>query len=398
MLLTALWVISLIGTIPRFVMAFYQTQITEDLDVGRSFVSFTWSFNLFITAICLPIGGMLVDRFGPKKMLVVSRFIGVIGAIVTYFAEQNALYFFLGFGVLFGLTGLSATTEFTLLFQWFKHKRATANTVLRSASPLGLAILSPIFVANKGWLTWNDAFLLTSVLGLLISIPLIQLVIKDPETDEHEKKETITPNLTLLEKSKEMVSSFQSPLMVAVVLALFACGFNMGTVEMNLVAIHEHAAVPIVAIGYALTLLGVMDVLGSFFFGYLLDRYSRTKVLAILYLLRTIGFLLLLFHLPVSPIIFSILFGATYVGAVPGSLLVAREQIKQSNSQTGSLLLIHSVGGIVGSLFGGFVYDLSGNYQILIASNIILCLLTVISYLFAQTHLKKRTTQAAVSQ
>ncbi|HZG15953.1 MAG TPA: MFS transporter [Candidatus Bathyarchaeia archaeon] len=388
-LLGALWLIALISTIPRFVMAFYQGQIAEDLDTSRGFVSFAWSLNLLITALCLPVGGWLVDRYGPKRILMAGRIIGVIAAAVTYFSAQHAFFFLLGYGILFGLTGISATTEFSLLFYWFKHKRGTANTILRSASPLGLALISPIFVANRDWLSWSDAFLLTSILGLLLSLPLIQLVVKDPSREPAEavsgkRRKTATE---IMAEWKETVSS---PIMFAVVMALFVCGFNMGTVEMNLVAIHDHAAVPVETIGLALSLLGLMDVAGSVFFGILLDRYSRTKILATLYVLRTIGFLLLLLSLPVSPLVFSILFGATYVGVIPGSLLVASEWKKESGAQTGSLLLVHSLGGIAGSLLGGVTYDLTGNYQLLIGLNLGLCVLAAGLFVFGAT-MSRRT-------
>ncbi|WP_134684162.1 MFS transporter [Brevibacillus migulae] len=380
-LLGALWLIALISTIPRFVMAFYQGQIAEDLDSSRGFISFAWSLNLLITAACLPVGGWLVDRFGPKRILLAGRIVGVIAAAVTYFSAEHAFYFLLGYGVLFGLTGISATTEFSLLFHWFKHKRGTANTILRSASPLGLALISPIFVANRDWLSWSDAFLLTSVLGLVLSLPLIQLVVKDP-TSEPAKAAGDTRRKTVKEFIAEWKGTVSSPIMLAVVMALFVCGFNMGTVEMSLVAIHDHAHVPVETIGVALSLLGLMDVAGSLFFGVLLDRYSRTKILAVLYVLRTIGFLLLLLSLPVSPMVFSILFGATYVGVVPGSLLVASEWKKESGAQTGSLLLLHSLGGIAGSLLGGVTFDLTGDYRLLIGLNLGLCVLTAGLFLF----------------
>lgn len=401
-LLAVLWIVALIGTIPRFVMSFYQMQIAEELHVLRSFVSSTWAFNLFVTALCLPIGGWLEQKYGSKRILLAGRLIAAAGAIVTYFSHAGAIWFFLGYGVLFGLSGISATTEFTLLFHWFTAKRGMANTILRNASPLGLAVISPIFVANRDWLSWTDGFLLTSILGLAISWPLIHFFVKDPKktaeqaTDQVREKNAGKPSWR--EKTRQLMQMASSPVMFAVILALFTCGFNMGTVEMNLVAIHDHALVSKVEIGYALTVLGIMDVAGSFAFGYLLDRFSRTKVLAFIYLLRTLGFILLLFHLPISPLFFSILFGVTYVGVVPGSLLVASESLKASSGQTGVLLLIHSAGGIVGSMLGGFVYDLTGTYQALIMGNVVLCFLCVICYGLAVNASKKKQLQSAVQE
>lgn len=381
-LLASLWIIALIGALPRFVMAFYQGQIAADLNVSRSFVSFSWSFNLFITAVCLPLGGWLVDRYGAKKILFTSRMLGGLGAAITYFSHDSFTFFFLGYGVLFALTGLAATTEFSLLFHWFREKRGTANTILKSASPLGLAILSPLFALYRDRLSWQDAFFATAFLALLVVLPLIHFVVQDPPRIRQQATGQQTKE-SIREKVLALRQALSSPILCIVVLALFTCGFNMGTVEMNLVAIHDAARVPSHEIGSALALMGILDVAGSFAFGYLLDRFSRLNVLALLYFCRTAGFTLLLWPLPISPMFFSLFFGATYVGAVPGSLLIANEYYKESSSLTGSLLLVHSVAGILSASMGGLVYDAFNSYDLVILINCGLCLTTAAGYAFS---------------
>ncbi len=382
-LLASLWIIALIGALPRFVMAFYQGQIAEDLNVSRSFVSFSWSFNLFITAVCLPLGGWLVDRHGAKKILFISRMLGGLGAAITYFSHDSSTFFFLGYGFLFALTGLAATTEFSLLFHWFREKRGTANTILKSASPLGLAILSPLFALYRDRLSWQDAFFATAFLALLVVLPLIYFVVQDPPFIKKQQPMDKETGHSFRERILALRQALSSPILCIVILALFTCGFNMGTVEMNLVAIHDTAHVPSHEIGCALALMGLLDVTGSFAFGYLLDRYSRLIVLSLLYLFRTVGFLLLSWHLPVSPLLFSLFFGTTYVGAVPGSLLVANEYYKESGSLTGSLLLVHSAAGILSASAGGLVYDACNSYDIIILVNCGLCLATAAGYAFS---------------
>src|SRR5690348_12462933 len=81
--LGSLWIIGVIGGLTRFSMAFFQVQISEDLQISRGFISMAWSTNLLITALCAPLGGWLVDRYGPKRVLLLSAAMSTLGTGVV---------------------------------------------------------------------------------------------------------------------------------------------------------------------------------------------------------------------------------------------------------------------------------------------------------------------------
>jgi hypothetical protein len=79
-----------------------------------------------------------------------------------------------------------------------------------------------------------------------------------------------------------------------------------------------------------------------------------------------------------------LIFGASYLGAIPGGILVATEALKSSSQsiglQTGVFILIHHLGGVFSGYLGGLNYDLFGNYQLLIAADIGLTVFSAIAY------------------
>lgn len=389
-LLSILWIIGCIGALSRFVMAYYQVTIADDFDVGRSYISIAWSTNLLIAAIAAPIGGWLVDKFGAKLILIISVIIGAIGSLLVYLFP-NPVTFFLAFGLLSGLIGLGATTSFTLVIHWFKLRRGMALTILQSASPLGLAIITPLFVQAEG-LTWNIAFLLSALLSFCLVVPLTTFFMRNGASDKPNSEEA-TP---VVERTRwqnlrhQLSTAVATPVMPIIILSLFACGFHMGTVEMNMVAIHQHAHVSPSQIALAVSLLGLMEVLGSFIFGYMLDRISRSLALALLYGIRSIGFVFLFLHLDATPIVFSILFGAAYNTTVPGSLLLAQETTKGSATQTGFLLLFHQGGGVIAALLAGVLFDILGNYQLHIGLDAGLGVLTALGFCWVHFHLRRK--------
>jgi len=428
--LASLWVIGFIGALTRFIMAFFQVQISADLGIGRSYISMAWSTNLLIAALCAPAGGWLADRFGPKKVMLLSAILGVVGTGTVVLGGHEPIVFFVGYGVISGFVGIGSSTSYMLMFAWFKHHRAKATALLASASSVGLAVVTPIFV-SWSWLSWRDAFTASFVLGAVVTLPVILLGIRGsgnraaanpqraavPSGAEAEKTNSppasnspsevsaaggtdTTKGLDIADSGSKVLARRApfAPLFVVVAFALFTCGFNMGTVEMNLVAIHQLANVPPPMIAAAMSLLGILEIAGSLAFGYFLDRADKFKLMMLLYAVRVLGFAALFLHGGWSPILFAIAFGATYLSAVPGGLLIARERAKGQGKQTGFLLFFHQGGGILGALLAGVFFDRFGDYQLLIGVDIFICAVATLGYTFLYTSGRRRTARLRQSE
>jgi len=378
--LLTLWAVGFTGALSRFIMAFYQVQISEELGIGRGFISMAWSTNLFISAICAPLGGFLADRYGPKKIIIASTVSSILGAGLVYIGH-SPLFFYVGYGIISGFVGISASATYMLLFQLFRRHQAKAATVMSSSSSLGLTICTPLFVLNS-WITWESAFLASSMLGLFLILPMITLLLRSPKQMEDSKQEddeqkVLSDDAPIVHQAGQL--RYLSVFVVG--FGLFTCGFNMGTVEMNLVAIHQLANVTPAMIALSMSLLGILELAGSFAFGFLLDGMNRRLALALLYGVRVVGFILLFLHINISPVLFAIAFGITYLGAVPGALLVASEWATSRGKQVGYYIFLHQAGGIIGALAGGLVYDYYKSYQILIGLDAFLCLVAGAGYL-----------------
>lgn len=198
----------------------------------------------------------------------------------------------------------------------------------------------------------------------------------------------ISKELKLLENAKKWFPNFiqycKNPTLVIVMIALFTCGFNMGTVERHFIAIQQVAHVHETVFASSLSLLGLLEIAGGLFFSFLIDRINRLLALAILYFTRIIAFGFLLMHFELSPILFALLFGASYLGAIPGGILVATEAMRTSNKtiglQAGVLILVHHIGGVFSGYLGGVNYDLFNNYDLLIAIDIGLTVFSAAAY------------------
>lgn len=82
--LAALWIIGFIGALLRFIMATYQVQISQDLNISRSLISMAWSNQPTNAALCTPIGGWIADRYGPKKLMLLSTMFSSLGTSIVF--------------------------------------------------------------------------------------------------------------------------------------------------------------------------------------------------------------------------------------------------------------------------------------------------------------------------
>jgi len=119
----------------------------------------------------------------------------------------------------------------------------------------------------------------------------------------------------------------------------------------------------------ALAMIGLFNIFGSFFWGWLGNRFTKKYVLATLYFSRAvlIGIFLLSPMAPLTVYIFAATIGFLWLGTVPvTSGLIAHIFGPRYLSTLGGIaFLFHQVGSFVGIWAGGLLFDTTGSYQLM---------------------------------
>jgi predicted MFS family arabinose efflux permease len=116
----------------------------------------------------------------------------------------------------------------------------------------------------------------------------------------------------------------------------------------------------------ALGLIGLFNTVGTYLFGVLGDRYSQKRLLAGIYLLRTLIIVAFLW-MPVTPtstLVFAAAMGLLWLGVAPlVTGIVARIfGVAHFNMLFGLSFLSHQLGSFAGAWMGGLVFDMTGTY------------------------------------
>lgn len=171
---------------------------------------------------------------------------------------------------------------------------------------------------------------------------------------------------TIKEALKE---AFQSKSFNLLALGFFVCGFHVTFVAVHLPAFIEDENLPFWVGGWALALIGLFNIVGTLYFGYLGDRLSKKNLLALLYSLRSLLFLVFIF-LPKTELIvllFACVLGILWLSTVPltsGIITVVFGPYYMSMLY-GIAFFSHQIGSFLGSWLGGRLFDIYGSYELM---------------------------------
>ena len=226
---------------------------------------------------------------------------------------------------------------------------------------LGQFIILPLATILIDWFQWSMSLIYLSIISgtmLLFSFALNY-------SGKTESSVTGTDQ-TIKEAIYE---AFGSKSFILLTLGFFVCGFHVTFVAVHLPAYINDQNLPSWVGGWSLGLIGLFNIVGTLLFGYLGDHGSKKNLLALLYSLRGLLFLLFIF-LPkteLTVLLFASLLGVLWLSTVPltsGIITVVFGPYYMS-MLFGIVFFSHQIGSFLGSWLGGRFFDIYGSYHIM---------------------------------
>ena len=333
------------------------------LELGISSAAFGFSIALqnIVWGVSQPLVGALADRYGSRPVLIGTAFIYAAGLLLMVFAkavpgglEIAGLLAGIGiagtgFGVLIGTVSRATPPE----------KRSQTVGIVAAIGSLGTMVIAPIgqgLIDGFGWKVAMVAFAAVAASMALLSLPIRE---QSPA-----KGNSSAAGQNVGEAVREAMAHRGY---VCMTLAFFACGFQLVFLTTHLPAYLAICGVAPGVSASALALIGLFNAIGTYLFGLLGARYSQKRLLALIYLARTL-FIALFLIVPVSvasTLAFAAAMGLLWLGVVPlVTGIVSRVfGLAHFNTLYGIVFLSHQVGSFLGAWMGGVVFDRMGNYD-----------------------------------
>ena len=292
-------------------MLFYFLPFERDLGISRAAISLLFSLNKLEGAFEGPIVGHLIDRFGPRIMVVFGALLSGLGFILLSFTPGTGpfryIYLMLVFvGVL--SVGFKAGYNHAMLAavnQWFIRRKGLAMSILATGHPVGGLLIAPFLVspAIAIW-GWRPTALISGVALLLLVLPLALIVRRSPESmgllpDGEKPRRDSTGNVvSITSQTSEGVDfttreAVRTPAFWIYTSAHALRSAAHGGIYVHLVPIMVWKGVdePNAAFFVAFMLFSVIGL--RLFMGFIGDLWSRQRLLAIGVGLAALGLVML---------------------------------------------------------------------------------------------------------
>ncbi len=306
--------------------------------------------------------GILADRFGAFRVLVGGAVLYGLG-LAGMALSTSSLLFALTAGVLIGAA--QAGTTYAVIYgvigrQIAPEKRSWAMGVAAAAGSFGQFLMVPVEGFLISTFGWQEALLALALFVLLVA-PLA-LGLREPGFSggaAPQREQTIGQAL----REAFGYRSFQ--LLMA---GYFVCGFQVVFIGVHMPSyLKDNGLSPQVA-SYALALIGLFNVFGTYAAGALGQRMLKKNILAFIYFARAVAIAVFLWAplTPMSVYIFSAVMGLLWLSTVPPTNATVAQifGVAHLSMLGGFVFFSHQIGSFMGVWLGGFLYDRTGSYDI----------------------------------
>ena len=326
----------------------------------------TFAFALAIQNLAWGIAGifagMVADRFGAFRVLVAGAVLYAAGLAGMALAPTG-FAFTLTAGVLLGVA--QAGTTYAIIYgvvgrQIDPAKRSWAMGIAAAAGSFGQFLMVPVEGFLISAIGWQQALLALGV-GVLLIAPLA-FGLREPGFiggSAPRRDQTI---------GQALREAFQYPSFQLLMAGYFVCGFQVVFIGVHMPSYLKDKGLSPQVASYALALIGLFNVVGTYVAGALGQRLARRKILAFIYLARSAAISLFLWA-PLSPLsvyLFSGVMGLLWLSTVPATNATVAQifGVTHLSMLGGFVFFSHQIGSFLGVWLGGFLYDRTGSYDL----------------------------------
>ena len=334
--------------------------ITMERGWTRENFAFALAVQNLVWGLAGPFAGMVADRFGAWRVLIAGSLFYSGGLVLMAYAQTVA-----GFtgsaGLVLGMA--QAGTTYAIVFgvvgrNVAPERRSWAMGVTAAAGSFGQFLMVPVENWLIGGLGWQTALVVLGCAALAI-VPF-SFGLKEKALDARTGVQASI--------GQAVREAFAYPSFLLLTAGYFVCGFQVVFIGVHLPSyLKDNGLGPEVA-AYALALIGLFNVFGTYIAGSLGERLPKRYILAAIYLLRAVAIAVFVLAplTPASVYVFASVIGFLWLSTVPPTNAIVAQifGVKYLSMLSGFVFLSHQIGSFVGVWLGGKLYDTTGSYDI----------------------------------
>jgi MFS family permease len=365
----AVWLTLAIASGLYFSFPVFFVALLDEFGWSRGATAAAFSISSVIQGVLSPVVGMLVDRLGPRRiMLGGAAVLGVACVLASRIGSLWSLYAVTGVLAATGLCAVSWVPSGTLIARWFAERRGSMLGLAFSGMGAGVLVMGPL----AQWLItaygWRAAYAILGVGTLLVLLPLIWFGVREAPVAAAPARGGAQP--VPPPARRDVGDALRTGAFWALFFAYLCTPLAVFSVVTHSVAFAVDHGFARLFVAGIFGLTGLLSVAGRILFGMAADRIGRAASATISYGCTALGTLCLL-GLEIWPhaaalYAYALFFGLGF-GARGPIITAMASQIfpgRRFGVIYGILSVGNGIGGGVAPWFGGFVHDLTGSYRV----------------------------------
>ena len=183
------WIIVIVGAVTQFFQGIASQGFSSYMDLLQT--EFGWtkamlsgprSITSIEGAITGPIEGILVDKFGPRKVVIAGLLISVLGYIIFGLTNNYIMYYVASMAITLGIGFQGLLVMSVTVNNWFNRKRTMAQAIMGLGYSMAGVIGVPLLVILQNNLGWRESCFITAAAVLVIGLPFAFLLKNSPES------------------------------------------------------------------------------------------------------------------------------------------------------------------------------------------------------------------------
>ena len=364
-----LWIIISAGLVFALIFGVRQSQalfispLNTATGLGIAAISLAFACAQLMWGITQPLAGAIADKYGAGRVIAMGAVLVTVGTVLTPYATTTWMLIFLigvvaaggagmaGFGVLMSAVGRALPPE----------KRGMASGIVNAGGSFGQFAVVPLAQFLSGAIGWVGAVTTIGFMALAVA-PLAWVLRGKPPAA------AAGPGVAAEKTMKEAVrDAGRDPSFLYLTAGFFVCGFHVAFIATHLPGVVAACGLPPDVGAWALSLIGLFNIAGSFTAGWAIGRWRMKSVLSMIYAARAVAVTVFLFAPKTTTtfLIFAVVIGFTYLATVPPTVgLVAKlHGMRFMATLFGIVMLSHQAGGFLGAWLGGKLFEATGSFD-----------------------------------
>jgi len=368
LLLATVWLTLGITFGLMFSFSVFLVPLLEEFGWSRGLAAGAFSLSAVVQGLLSPAIGTLVDRFGPRRLILCGAVaLGLSAVLGSRITELWHLYFVTGVLTAVGVTAVGWVPSAALVAQWFAQRQATMMGLAFSGMGVGVLTVGPLaqwLISTHGW---RDAYLFLGIGTLALLVPLVWIGVHNaPRAAPAARAAGVAAD----DGGVRVRAALRTRAFWALFFAYMCTPLAVFTIVTHQVAFAVDHGFPRLFVAAIFGLTGFMSIVGRVVFGFAADRIGRALSATISYGCTAVGTLGLLsieiWPHPAGLYVYALLFGLGFgargpiITAIAASLFPGR----RFGAIYGYLSIGNGFGGAIGPWFAGALFDLTGSYRV----------------------------------